>query len=94
MPNARTSEKIRHRLNKHRPLGLYAVPHQAKAAVRILSSVDRDNEPVRPNLSSTYGALGKSRNGQAGSLKLQDKVHLIALDFDANPKYGEPSSRS
>ena len=42
MPNARTNEKNKHRLNKHRPLGLYAVPRQAKAAVRILSSVYRD----------------------------------------------------
>ena len=81
MPNARTNEINRHRLNKHRPLGLYAVPPQAKAAVRIFSSVYRDKEPVRPNLSSTYGALGKSRKGQPGSLKIQDKVYLIALDL-------------
>lgn len=81
MPNARTNEKNRHCLNKHRPLGLYAEPHQATAAVRIFSSVYRDKEPVRPNLSSTYGAFGKSRKGQPRSRKLQDKVYLIALDL-------------
>ena len=81
MPNAKTNEKNRHRLNRHRPFGLYALPHQAKAAVRTLTSVDRDEEPVRPNLSSTYGALEKGRKGQSGPSKLQDKVYLIALDL-------------
>ena len=81
MPNARTKGKNRYWSNKHGPLGLCAAPRPAKAALRALSSVYGDKEPVRPNLSSTYGALGKSRKGQPASLKLQDKVYLMALDL-------------